>query len=120
MSRIKLRVAVASKYGPAIDEHFGHAKTFWIYECSETMCRFVEKRDVEHYCLGGHSNQTAMNNIIKTIQDCHAVFVAKIGEGPVDKLKAVGVTANSDYAYDAVEASLTDYIKNSVCMDATV
>lgn len=104
-----LKLAVASKEGVAISEHFGHAKAFRIYEVTEAHCLLLETREVEHYCHGHHGSQSAMSMILQTISDCHAVFVARIGDGPVEKLAHIGVRAVADYAYEAIEDSLRDY-----------
>ncbi len=114
MAKLPLKLAVASKEGMAISEHFGHAKQFWIYEVAADYCRLLEKRDVEHYCLGNRSSKTAMAGILEAIKDCHAVFTAKIGDGPTEKLQAIGVLAVSSYAYEAIEASLLDYVGHIV------
>lgn len=111
MTAKAFRLAVASKEGLGISEHFGHAKRFWIYEVSCGQCQFLEQREVENYCLGNHSSKTAMARILATIKDCQAVFIAKIGDGPIEKLAAIGVEAVSDYAYEAIETSLLDYVK---------
>jgi predicted Fe-Mo cluster-binding NifX family protein len=107
-----LRLAVASKDGIAISEHFGHAKKFLIYEIDAERCQLLGERLVEHYCLGNHSSKTAMATIIEAIKDCHAVFVAKIGDGPTEKLQAVGVEAVSRYAWEEIEPALLDYVKS--------
>ena len=107
-----MKIAVASKDGISINLHFGHAKQFWIYEVSEAGAELLETRDVEHYCLGNSSSQSAMAMILETINDCVAVFVAKIGDGPTEKLAAVGVTAVGDYGHEAIEDSLIDYVTN--------
>ena len=52
-----------------------------------------------------------MGKILETIKDCQAVFVAKIGEGPTEKLNAIGVQAVASYAYEALEESLLDYVQ---------
>lgn len=109
MSDAVLRVAVATKEGMVVSEHFGHAKAFHVYDLSADACRLVEQRQVRHYCLGGSSDKTAMAEILDTIQDCAAVFVAKIGDGPIEKLAKRGITAVSDYAWEEIEASLLDY-----------
>lgn len=44
---------------------------------------------------------------------CDAVFVAKIGDGPIEKLATIGVQAVADYAYEAIEESLLDYLRKS-------
>ena len=109
MSDTVLRVAVATKEGVVVSEHFGHAKSFQVYDLSEDGCRLVERREVRHYCLGGSSDKSAMAEILDTIQDCAAVFVAKIGDGPTEKLAARGITAVAEYAWEAIEPSLHDY-----------
>jgi predicted Fe-Mo cluster-binding NifX family protein len=111
MAESFLRLAVASKEGLAISEHFGHARQFWIYESDGAETRLVEKREVANYCLGNSSSQSAMQQILLTISDCQAVFVARIGDGPTDKLAAIGVEAVSNYAYEAIETSLVDYVR---------
>lgn len=103
------RVAVASKDGIAINQHFGHAKLFWIFHVSPRACEFIEQREVDHYCHGQEGDQSAMQKILKTINDCEAVFVAKIGDGPIEKLGAIGVRAIQDYAYLGIRDSLIDY-----------
>jgi predicted Fe-Mo cluster-binding NifX family protein len=111
MTDISLKIAVASKEGLAVSEHFGHAKHFRIYQVAPGVCEFLESRDVEHYCHGQHGSESALAGILLTINDCNAVFVARIGDGPAEKLQAIGVTAVADYAYQAVEESLLDYIQ---------
>ena len=100
------KFAVASKDGISINLHFGHAKEFWIYQCTDSEVKLLERREVDHYCHGQHGDQSAMQKILATINDCEAVFVAKVGDGPVAKLANIGVQAVSEFAYEAVEESL--------------
>ena len=114
MSNAVIRIAVATKDGVMVSEHFGHAKSFHIYELSADACQFVGQRQVRHYCLGGSSDKTAMAEILETIQDCDAVFVAKVGDGPTEKLAARGITAVSEYAWEEIEPSLLDYADKQI------
>jgi predicted Fe-Mo cluster-binding NifX family protein len=111
MSEHAIKVAVASQQGVAVDEHFGHAKRFWIYEVTTDGCEFLEQREVDHYCHGNTSNKRAMTGILQTISDCQAVLVAKIGDGPADKLAAIGVEAVNDYPWSPVEEALLAYVR---------
>lgn len=106
----QLKVAVATKDGISTNLHFGHAKSFWIYQLSPQGFQLVDRRDVDHYCHGQHGDQSALAKILHTIGDCQAVFVAKIGDGPTEKLRAVGVEAVDNYAYEAIEDALGDYL----------
>lgn len=109
----KIRVAIATKTGDVVDEHFGHAKHFDVYSRSEGGMRFLERREVDHYCLGGHSDKSAMPKILETIKDCQAVFVARIGDGPSDKLEARGITAITDYPWEPVSQALEKYFMDT-------
>lgn len=114
MSYFPIKLAVASKDGIAINEHFGQAEQFHIYSVSPGSCVRLETRKTAHYCLGQHSDPSAMSGILEAIKDCYAVFVARIGEGPTAKVHAIGVYAVSEYAYAAIEESLLDYAQNIV------
>lgn len=107
--RASLRIAVATKDGISTNLNFGHAKSFWVYDVEGGTPKLFEKRDVDHYCHGQHGDQSAMQKILHTINDCQAVFVAKIGDGPTEKLAAIGVEAVDDYAYEAINDSLLAY-----------
>ena len=109
-----MKVAVASKNGQSIDLHFGHADIFWVYHLNENEITLLEKREVEKYCHGHTGSQTAMQKILETVKDCHAVFSAKIGDAPAEKLNKIGVLSVSEYAYESVEDSLLDYARNQL------
>lgn len=104
------QVAVASITGVAIDEHFGHAKLFRIYRVDTEAVQLIENRDVKHYCLGGHGDRSALEKILDTIEDCDAVFVAKVGEGPAEKLRRRGVEPVSDYPWEEIELALVNWL----------
>ncbi len=104
-----MKIAVASKDGISINLHFGHAKVFMIYELRQGQCYFLEKRKVENYCLGNSSNPTALEMILDTINDCELCFIAKIGEGPAEKLAKIGVKAVDSYAYEEIMEALQEY-----------
>ena len=46
-------VAVATKGSGRVNEHFGHAKEFQIYEASAKGVTFVGHRKIDAYCMGG-------------------------------------------------------------------
>lgn len=104
-SDIKVLVAVATKGADLINEHFGHAKEFQVYEVSRSGAKFVGHRRVDHYCQGGHGAQDDLAAIIRSINDCHAVFVARIGGRPMSELNKAGIEPVDQYAHDFVENS---------------
>lgn len=105
----ELRVAVATKNGQQIDLHFGHADEFAIYLLGPEGARFSENRQVEHYCQGGFGDEDKREIILRALADCQALFVARIGNGPKDRLAGVGIASVDDYPHGAIEASLLDW-----------
>ena len=105
-SGIQVLVAVATKGAGKVNQHFGHAEEFQIYEVSATQAAFVGHRRVDHYCQGGWGEDDQLPSIITAINDCHAVLVAKIGRCPQDELKAAGIEAVEQYAHEFIEKAL--------------
>ncbi len=104
-------VAVATKGGSRINEHFGHAAEFQVYELSVTGAKFVGHRRVDHYCLGGYGEEETLETVIKAIDDCVAVFIAKIGLCPRKELETAGIEVADQYAHAYIEQSLIAWFK---------
>jgi nitrogen fixation protein NifB len=110
-SDIKILIAVATKGSGRINEHFGHAKEFQVYELSTAGAKFVGHRRVDLYCKGGYGEEDSLETIIRAINDCAAVFVAKIGGCPRDTLKAAGIEPVDKYALEFIEQSAIAYFR---------
>jgi len=110
-SDIKLLVAVATKGSGLINEHFGHAKEFQVYELSTAGAKFVGHRRVDLYCQGGYGEDEGLDTIIRAINDCHAVFVAKIGGCPRDDLTKAGIEPVDQFAHEFIEKSAIAWFK---------
>lgn len=94
------RVAVASKSGINIDQHFGHAEEFYIYDYKEGNIKFLEKRKVKKYCTGSEEcgeEEDKIANIIKSIKDCSAVLAMRAGDEPIRKLGEKGIVIYQMY-----------------------
>ncbi len=111
MSDVKILVAVATKGSGRINEHFGHAKEFQVYELSTAGAKFVGHRRVDLYCQGGFGEEDSLDTIIRAINDCTAVFVAKIGGCPRDTLSKAGIEPVDRYALEFIEQSAIVYFK---------
>ena len=112
MSDIKLLVAVATKGSGLINEHFGHAKEFQVYELSTAGAKFVGHRRVDLYCQGGFGDEDSLETVIRAINDCHAVFVAKIGGCPKSDLLKAGIEPVDQYAHEFIEKSAIIWFKD--------
>ena len=101
-----IRVAVATKDRSKIDEHFGQADAFCVYDIDREGVRFLETRVVEHYCQGGFGDEDKRDVILRALADCRALFVARVGDGPRKKLLGAGIEPVDEYVQQAVDASL--------------
>lgn len=97
----KVLVAVSSKGGGLVNQHFGHAKEFMIYEVDATSATFVGHRKVADYCQSGYGEEATLTHIINTIADCKALLTAKVGPCPQKQLQAAGLIVIE--AYDVIE-----------------
>ena len=73
-SDISMLIAVATKGGGKVNEHFGHANEFQVYELTTGGATFVGHRRVDLYCQGGYGEEESLSTVIRAINDCHAVL----------------------------------------------
>jgi nitrogenase molybdenum-iron protein alpha/beta subunit/MoaA/NifB/PqqE/SkfB family radical SAM enzyme len=102
-----IQVAVASKSGRLVDQHFGQVTEFYVYEYRDGIASFLEKRSIPKYCNGSEdcdSGEDRISSIIQTISDCKAVIALRIGEAPKEKLRQKGIRVYT--AFDRIEASV--------------
>ncbi len=102
-------VAVATKGGGRVNEHFGHVTEFQVFEVSATKALFVGHRRVDQYCQGGEGDDAQLPSVVRAINDCHAVLVAKIGACPKDELTAAGVEPVDAYVGEFIEKAALDW-----------
>ncbi len=101
--------AVSSKSGVLVDQHFGHATDFYIYEYKGCNIKFKERRSVSKYCdgvencdgMGGGNRESKIDNILEVVKDCKAVVAMRIGEAPKQKLKDKDIETFT--TYDRIE-----------------
>ncbi len=101
------RFAVASKSGIIIDQHFGHAKEFYIYEYRQKNVNFIEKRSIHKYCEGFEEcgdQENKIQQIMKAIEDCDGVIALRTGEAPKKQMESKGIKVIS--TYDIIEEAI--------------
>ncbi|MFN3813657.1 MAG: nitrogenase cofactor biosynthesis protein NifB [Aquificaceae bacterium] len=110
-------VAVASKGNMLVNEHFGTAHEFLIYEVSQKGCKFVHHRKVTPYCHGSIScleGEDVLEDIIYKLSDCKAILASKIGFEPRDVLEQRGIQCIDEFAYLPIEEALIKYYRKYV------
>lgn len=108
----KILVAVATKGGGLVNQHFGHAKEFQVYEVDGSEVRFIGHRKIDHYCQGGYGETATLENIIEAIADCKAVLVAKIGDCPQEKLHTAGIQTVE--TYDTIDKAALEFYQQYI------
>lgn len=115
----KILVAVATKGGGLVNQHFGHAREFQVYEVDGVNVKFVGHRKVEQYCQGGFGEDESLDGMVKMLEDCKAVLVSKIGHCPQETLQKAGIEPVE--AYDIIDkVALEFYQKWLSTQTATV
>ena len=134
---MKLLVAVATEGQGKVNQHFGHATEFQIFEVSwspqgaarrppegaaaglgsgpargRAEVMFVGHRRVDLYCQGGYGEDEQLPSILSAINDCHAVLVSKIGACPRDELKAAGIEPVDAYAHEFIEKAALSWFSD--------
>jgi nitrogenase cofactor biosynthesis protein NifB len=103
----KFQVAVATKSGMIVDQHFGQVSELYVYEYLNGNAKFIEKRSVDKYCNGSQEcdeKEDKISMIINTISDCDAVIAMRIGDSPKMKLNQKGIRVFT--TYDKIEDSV--------------
>jgi nitrogen fixation protein NifB len=102
---LSARVGVATKSGGLVDQHFGHAREFLVYDVSRAGVRLVGRRSTETYCTGGEGDDDALDVALRALADCDAVLVAKVGHCPKGQLAAAGIEPATEQAFQPIEAA---------------
>ncbi len=87
-------IAVASKDGKEINQHFGHVERFLIFEIEDDKVTLVEERKVERYCRFDPDHPLRSHTLKDTadaLRGCRAVVCSMIGEAPKLELERLGV-----------------------------
>ncbi len=106
--RKQYKIAVTSKYGKLVDQHFGHADRFLVYTIVDRTIKVVEERIVQKYCLGMEDCDTERNRrdeIVQAIDDCDAVLTMRIGDSAKKRLVTDGIES-IEYCYTIEEGLL--------------
>lgn len=86
-------IAVATKDGKNINQHFGHAVRFLVFDVENATVRLVDEKKVERYCtydeahpLRGH----VLRGIAEALKGCQAVVCSQIGPAPQEEMSRLG------------------------------
>ena len=107
-------MAVATSGGGIINQHFGHAREFLIYEANSYDVRFIGHRKTDLYCSGDDTcgdGESVLQKTINTLKGCEVVLCSKIGYEPWGMLEEAGIMPNGEHAMEAIEDAVAAVYK---------
>ena len=104
--------AVTSKDGKEINQHFGHAESFLIFEVDGGDVVLKEQKTVEKYCSYDEAHplrKHLLNAIADALKGCRAVVCSRIGQAPQMEMERLGIEVFT--AEGPIEKTLTELAK---------
>ncbi|MCD6272018.1 MAG: dinitrogenase iron-molybdenum cofactor biosynthesis protein [Deltaproteobacteria bacterium] len=102
------RIAVVSTDVKTVNDHFGRAERFLIYDVDDKIT-FVEERLTEKYSIGDPNHDfdpQKFNRSANLLKDCSRIYVSRIGERPESELQKLGT---EPVIYDGLIDRIPDY-----------
>jgi nitrogen fixation protein NifB len=108
-------MAVATSGQGLINQHFGHAREFLVYEASPAGVRFIGHRKADLYCAGEEqcgeeeavgAAGAVLERTIAALAGCEVLLCSRIGYEPWGRLEAAGIQPNGEHAMEAIEDAI--------------
>ena len=84
-----VKIAFASTDSKRVDQHFGSAKAFAIFDVSPDSAQQVEISEFGHLAQDG--NEDKLDTKIEMLEGCSAVFCQAAGPSAIKRLLTIGV-----------------------------
>lgn len=85
----KVKIAFATCDRRAVNQHFGAAEAFAIYEVGEHETRLIEVAEFIETAMDGHEGKLAAK--VALLDDCAAVYCNAVGASAIQQLLAAGI-----------------------------
>lgn len=105
------KIAVASSDGKVVNQHFGKATKFLIFEVEEDNFKFLELIEASAFCNYGEHDENELLSAVEALEGIRAVLVSQIG-------KAKGI--ESFDVRDFIEDALNKLIKYYSNIDISI
>lgn len=86
---MKVKIAFATSDRKAVNQHFGAAEAFAIYEVDEREARLIEVAEFIETAMDGHEGKLAAK--VELLGDCAAVYCNAAGASAIQQLLAAGI-----------------------------
>jgi nitrogen fixation protein NifX len=88
-SKMTVKIAFATSDRRAVNQHFGAAESFAIYELDESVTRLVEVAEFIEVAMDGHEGKLAAK--VELLGDCAAVYCNAVGASAIQQLLAKSI-----------------------------
>lgn len=88
-ANMTVKIAFATSDRKAVNQHFGAAEAFAIYELSESESRLVEVAEFIETAMDGHEGKLAAK--VELLGDCAAVYCNAVGASAIQQLLAASI-----------------------------
>lgn len=107
------KIAVASSDGKVINQHFGRATQFLIFEVDNGEFKFSELKKTSPFCDNGEHDDNRLLASTEALADCRALLSCQIGKGAEEILWRKGIDSFSirDFIEDALKKLIKYYSK---------
>lgn len=84
-------IAVASSDGKVVNQHFGKATKFLIFEVEGDNYKYLKLLETQAFCNSGEHDESRLLSAVKALEGSRAVVVSQIGNGAATALKTNGI-----------------------------
>ena len=103
------KIAVASSDGKVVNQHFGKATQFLVFEVEEDNFKFLKLLESSPFCNYGEHDENKLLSAVDALEGSRAVLVSQIGNGAAQALKTKGIEVFD--VHDFIEDALKKLIK---------
>lgn len=107
-----VKIAFATSDRKAVNQHFGAAESFAIYEVSENDAKLIEVAEFMETAMDGHEGKLAAK--VELLGDCAAVYCNAAGASAIQQLLAGGIQPMRVDEGSAIEELLCGLQRNLV------
>ena len=102
-------IAVASSDGKVVNQHFGKATNFLIFEVEGDNFKYIKLLETQAFCSYGEHDETELLSAMEALEGSRAVLVSQIGNAAAAALKTKGIDAFD--VHNFIEDALKKLVK---------
>jgi predicted Fe-Mo cluster-binding NifX family protein len=106
-----MKIAVASSDGKTVDQHFGQACHFLIFQMGKEGLKFLELREKSK--KPAYDHEYRWKRSLDILKDCKVIFCRRIGDEPRQELQKLGIEV-VESKKETIPIAVTHYLTNMI------